>query len=74
MLILTRHLGESIMVGHDVTVTILGVKGNHVRVGINAPRHVAVHREEVYQRIHAEELANVSKVGSEKHSFATVHR
>jgi carbon storage regulator len=74
MLILTRHLGESIMVGDDVTVTILGVKGNHVRVGINAPKHVAAHREEVYQRIHAEKLANVSKVGSEKLSFATVHR
>jgi carbon storage regulator len=74
MLILTRHLGESIMIGDDVVVTILGVRGNQVRVGINAPKHVAVHREEVYQRIHAEKLANVSNVGSGEPSLATVHR
>jgi carbon storage regulator len=74
MLILTRHLGESIMIGDDVVVTILGVRGNQVRVGINAPKQVAVHREEVYQRIHAEKLANVSNVGSGEPSLATVHR
>ena len=51
MLILTRRVGETIMIGDDVTVTILGVKGNQVRVGINAPKHVAVHREEIYERI-----------------------
>lgn len=57
MLILTRRIGESIMVGPDVTVTVLGVKGNQVRVGINAPKNVAVHREEIYERIKAEHEA-----------------
>ena len=51
MLILTRRVGETIMVGDDVTVTVLGVKGNQVRWGISAPKRVAVHREEIYERI-----------------------
>jgi len=55
MLILTRRVGESVMVGADVTVTVLGVKGNQVRVGINAPKSVAVHREEIYERIQREQ-------------------
>jgi carbon storage regulator len=55
MLILTRRVGETVMIGNDVTVTILGVKGNQVRVGINAPKTVAVHREEIYERIKREE-------------------
>jgi carbon storage regulator len=55
MLILTRRVGESVMIGNDVTVTILGVKGNQVRVGINAPKNVAVHREEIYERIKREQ-------------------
>ncbi len=55
MLILTRRVGETLMIGDEVTVTILGVKGNQVRVGVNAPRDVAVHREEIYERIKREQ-------------------
>ncbi len=55
MLILTRRIGETLMVGDNVTVTVLGVKGNQVRLGVNAPKDVAVHREEIYNRIQHEE-------------------
>ena len=54
MLILTRRVGESIMIGDDVVVSVLGVKGNQVRIGINAPKDVQVHREEIYERIQKE--------------------
>jgi carbon storage regulator len=67
MLILTRRVGETLMVGDEVTVTVLGVKGNQVRIGVNAPKEVAVHREEIYQRIKQEQVdaadANVVAVG-----------
>jgi carbon storage regulator len=57
MLILTRRVGESVMIGKDITCTVLGVKGNQVRLGINAPKDIAVHREEVYVRIQHEQSA-----------------
>jgi len=57
MLILTRRVGETLVIGDDVTVTVLGVRGNQVRLGVNAPKDVAVHREEIYQRIQNEKDA-----------------
>lgn len=54
MLILTRRVGETLMIGDDVTVTVLGVKGNQIRLGVNAPKEVPVHREEIYERIQSE--------------------
>ena len=63
MLILTRRVGESIMIGEEVVVTVLGVKGNQVRIGVNAPKEVSVHREEIYERI-KNEGDNGSQSGS----------
>lgn len=54
MLILTRRAGETLMIGDDVSITVLGVKGNQVRIGVNAPKDISVHREEIYQRIQRE--------------------
>jgi carbon storage regulator len=74
MLILTRRVGETVMIGNDVTVTVLGVKGNQVRVGINAPKNVAVHREEIYERIKREQQGEQSSDESPSSSteFASV--
>jgi carbon storage regulator len=64
MLILTRRVGETVMIGNEVTVTVLGVKGNQVRIGVNAPKDVAVHREEIYERIKREQDQDANVRGS----------
>ncbi|HVF34370.1 MAG TPA: carbon storage regulator CsrA [Candidatus Saccharimonadia bacterium] len=66
MLILTRRVGETLMIGDNVTVTVLGVKGNQVRIGINAPKDLAVHREEIYQRIKREQLGPSGESGPDE--------
>ena len=71
MLILTRRVGESVMIGDEVTVTVLGVKGNQVRLGVNAPKDVAVHREEIYQRIANEQLNTEPSVDDSSESKTT---
>jgi len=58
MLVLTRRLGENLIIGSDVKVSVLGIKGNQVRIGIDAPKHVQVHREEIYERIQKENAGN----------------
>ena len=68
MLILTRRVGETLMIGDSITVTVLGVKGNQVRIGITAPKDVAVHREEIYQRIQSAEDTGGKAAGSSDES------
>ena len=74
MLILTRRTGETVMIGNEVTLTVLGVKGNQVRIGINAPKSVPVHREEIYERIKRELQGdvngNVDEPAAKKPEFA----
>ena len=72
MLILTRRVGETVMIGDDVTVTVLGVKGNQVRIGVNAPKTVAVHREEIYERIRHEKQPAEGANGQDATATATV--
>lgn len=61
MLILTRNIGTSIVIGDDVVVSVLGIKGNQVRIGVDAPKSVSVHREEIYERIQAEKPKAANK-------------
>jgi len=64
MLILTRKVGETLIIGDDVRITVLGVKGNQIRIGVDAPKSVAVHREEIYERIQAEKNADPDNIGN----------
>ena len=66
MLILTRRVGETLMIGDEVTVTVLGLKGNQVRIGVNAPKDVSVHREEIYERIRKEQAETGSSTSIEE--------
>ena len=68
MLILTRRVGETLVIGDDVTVTVLGVRGNQVRLGVNAPKDIAVHREEIYQRIQNEKSGEISSESDENNA------
>ena len=68
MLILTRRVGESLMIGDDVNVTVLGIRGNQVRIGVNAPKEIPVHREEIYERIQREKGGDTAASDSDSDS------
>ena len=74
MLILTRKVGQTLMVGDDVTVTILGTKGNQVKIGVNAPKNVAVHREEIYNRIQKEQAEDSTDEDNHEQRIASGNR
>ena len=65
MLILTRRIGEVLVIGDEVKLTVLGVRGNQVRIGVDAPKHVAVHRKEIFEKIHTKEASNDRIVDSQ---------
>jgi len=66
MLILSRRVGEAVTVGNEVTITVLSVKGNQVRLGVQAPKHIAVHRQEVFQRIQMEQTVSEAETEAAK--------
>jgi len=74
MLILTRRVGETVVIGNDVDITVLGVKGNQVRLGVKAPREISVHREEIYRRIKGEAKEKASAAGRNGHGGQHDHR
>jgi carbon storage regulator len=74
MLILTRRLGESVKIGDEVTVTVLGVRGNQVRLGFAAPQCVPVHREEIYERLQTERVTNFAQASRGNSLYARAHR
>lgn len=73
MLILTRRIGESVMIGDDIKISVLGVKGNQIRIGVSAPREVAVHREEIFQRIQEERVGKSPQQEQPEALLAVVH-
>jgi carbon storage regulator len=73
MLILTRRPGESVKIGDEVTVTVLAIKGRQLRLGFTAPQNIAVHREEIYERIQADKLATLSRARTNTFASGTVH-
>lgn len=69
MLILSRNIGQSIKIGDDVDITILGIRGNQIRIGINAPKNIAVHREEIYNRIQEQKAHNLLMLESDNNEY-----